>query len=76
MLGWFAVGLQVDIRKVNRCVAEELVADEELMDASARQDEDGETDWDFGDIRVWFAELRVGTLTVGVYIPPEDWEPH
>jgi hypothetical protein len=63
MLGWFRVGLRVDDPcKVNRVLAEELVPDEELMSLAARDDL---TDWDFGDIRVWFAELRVGDLTVG-----------
>lgn len=73
-LGWFAITRSVEGWKVNRCVAEELVADEELMDAAARQDRDGGTDWDFGDIRLWIAELRVGELKVGR--PPEGWEPN
>jgi hypothetical protein len=72
MLGWFAVGLQVDRRKVNRCLAEELVADQELIDAHSKQVASGKTDWDFGDIRVWFAELRVGNLTIGR--PHDDWK--
>jgi len=62
---WFQIGLSADRRVVNRCLAEELVADEELMDAHADQDTTKATDWDFDDIRIWIAELRVGELTVG-----------
>ena len=42
----------------------ELAEDPDLIDAHARQIEDGQTDWDFGAERKWIAELRTCDVTL------------